>query len=401
MPLSSTLSNRPAAATRRLLRVGVVLALVLGMHWLAAQWVSRYREPFTPLAPANAPVEIELLKPQQIERQPAAAPPPKPQPAARAPRRPAPQPSQPSAPVLSALASPVTTSAAEPASASGTAPASAAAGQGGTQATPAGHASDAASAGVKFSVPPSGDLQYDTFYNGVQNATGTIHWRSDGRTYSLSVTMPVPFVGPFRYQSHGRIDAFGIAPDQYVEQRGKRPSDVAIFNRDTKQIVFTRTPDSLALPDGAQDRFSMLMQLAGLLRGNPDAYRPGVTREFFVVDNNSGEIWPITTIGDETVRTAEGMLETRHFMRLPRRPGDTRRIDLWLAPSLGWLPARMVQTEPGGAQIELLWHGRAQTDEENDNESAPLPGASDSSGPVNSTEPAVPGATHDDAPVSP
>ncbi|MEY8109884.1 DUF3108 domain-containing protein, partial [Burkholderia cenocepacia] len=42
----------------------------------------------------------------------------------------------------------------------------------------------------------------------------------------------------------------------------------------------------------------------------------------------------------------------------PRRDGDTRRIDMWLAPSLGWLPARLVQSEPNGAQIELLWHGR-------------------------------------------
>ena len=206
-------------------------------------------------------------------------------------------------------------------------------------------------------MPPSGDLRYDSFFNGMQNSPGTIHWRTDGQTYDLSVSMPVPFVGPFRYRSQGRIDGFGIAPDRYVEQRGKRPEDIAIFNRDTKEIVFTRTPNSLALPDGAQDRFSMLMQLAGLVRAEPVAYRPGVTRQFFVVDNNSGETWPITVIGDENVRTRAGFVATRHFMRLPRRAGDTRRIDMWLAPSLGWLPARLVQTEPNGSQIELLWSG--------------------------------------------
>ena len=61
-----------------------------------------------------------------------------------------------------------------------------------------------------------------------------------------------------------------------------------MFNRD-KKIGFTRTPKTLALPDGAQDRFSMVMQLASLVRGEPDAYKPGVTRQFFVVDNDSGE----------------------------------------------------------------------------------------------------------------
>ena len=49
-------------------------------------------------------------------------------------------------------------------------------------------------------------------------------------------------------------------------------------------------------------------------------------------------------------------------MRLPRRDGDRRRIDVWLAPSLGWLPARIVQTEPNGTQFELLWRGKLNAD---------------------------------------
>ncbi|KVP88841.1 hypothetical protein WJ95_13005 [Burkholderia ubonensis] len=354
------------APPRRWLRAGVALVVVLVLHALAALWFMRHREPFTPPAPAEVPVQIELLKPRPIERQPAQ---PAPKPAARpgAPKPAAPKPAKPAAaPSRPAPQEPVLTSTQ---TAADGVPAAAAASAGGTatdasgaSAAAAGGASGAATAGpassgVKFAAPPSGDLQYDAFFNGMQNSTGTIHWRTDGQTYELSVTMPVPFIGPFRYRSQGRVDAYGIAPDRYVEQRGKRPEDIAIFNREIRQVVFTRTPDNAPLPDGTQDRFSMLMQLSGLVRGNPDAYRRGVTQQFFVIDNNSGETWPITVIGDEPVQTAAGFIETRHFMRLPRRAGDTRRIDMWLAPSLGWLPARLVQTEPNGAQIELLWHG--------------------------------------------
>ncbi|KVG78793.1 hypothetical protein WJ36_22680 [Burkholderia ubonensis] len=349
------------APPHRWLRAGVALVVVLVLHALAALWFMRHREPFTPPAPAEVPVQIELLKPRPIERQPAqpapkpAARPGAPKPAAPKPAKPAAAPSRP-APQEPVLTSTQTAAEGVPAAASagGTASgASAAAAGGASGAATAGPASS----GVKFAAPPSGDLQYDAFFNGVQNSTGTIHWRTDGQTYELSVTMPVPFIGPFRYRSQGRVDAYGIAPDRYVEQRGKRPEDIAIFNREIRQVVFTRTPDNAPLPDGTQDRFSMLMQLSGLVRGNPDAYRRGVTQQFFVIDNNSGETWPITVIGDEPVQTAAGFIETRHFMRLPRRAGDTRRIDMWLAPSLGWLPARLVQTEPNGAQIELLWHG--------------------------------------------
>ncbi|OXH86366.1 hypothetical protein CA831_24290, partial [Burkholderia multivorans] len=65
----------------------------------------------------------------------------------------------------------------------------------------------------------------------------------------------------------------------------------------------TRTPNNAPLPDGVQDRFSMLIQLSSLVRGNPSAYKPGVTQQFFVIDNNSGENWPIAVIGDESVQT--------------------------------------------------------------------------------------------------
>ncbi|VWC28987.1 hypothetical protein BAR24066_06230 [Burkholderia arboris] len=357
---------RPShALPRRWLRVGIALVVVLVLHALAAFWLMRNRESFTPPPPAEIPVQIELLKPQPIERQ--SAPKAVEHPATPAPAAPgaaAPKPAPSPEPVLTATQ---TAERGEPpaaaSAASGVPGASGASGASDAHAASAAGASSAATPGpathgVKFAAPPSGDLQYDTFYNGMQNMIGTIRWRTDGHTYDLSVSMPVPFVGPFTYRSEGRIDAFGVAPDRYVEKRGKRPEDIAIFNREIRQVVFTRTPNNAPLPDGVQDRFSMLMQLSGLVRGNPAAYQPGVTQQFFVIDNNSGETWPITVIGNEQVQTQTGIIDARHFMRLPRRDGDTRRIDMWLAPSLGWLPARLVQTEPNGAQIELLWHGR-------------------------------------------
>ncbi|MCA7973328.1 DUF3108 domain-containing protein [Burkholderia sp. AU39826] len=360
MPMQPADLRPSYAPPRRWLRVGVALVAVLVLHALAGFWLMRNRESFTPPPPADIPVQIELLKPRPIERQPA---PPASKPVERpaapaAPKAAPPKPAPPDEPVLTSTQ---TAEHGEPPAAAASA-ASGVPGASGAHAAPAAGASAAtpgpAASGVKFAAPPSGDLQYDTFYNGMQNMIGTIRWRTDGHTYDLSVSMPVPFVGPFAYRSEGRIDAFGVAPDRYVEKRGKRPEDIAIFNREIRQVVFTRTPNNAPLPDGVQDRFSMLMQLSGLVRGNPSAYKPGVTQQFFVIDNNSGETWPITVIGDEQVQTQAGVIAARHFMRLPRRDGDTRRIDMWLAPSLGWLPARLVQTEPNGAQIELLWHGR-------------------------------------------
>ncbi|MDQ7980222.1 DUF3108 domain-containing protein [Paraburkholderia sp. SARCC-3016] len=422
-------AHSPRSLRWRWIAVLVVVAIA---HWIAAQWFERHRDTFKPADQQHVPVQVALLKPERIEQQPAGAPTPPATPAARqklpeqAPqphaltairpeRKPKKQPA-PRAPVTqstmaekaqpkpdeatSETASPVADAAASTAAstaasaAAGTA-ASAAAASGPQAGSPAQAASAAngtdsgsgnaahATPGVKFSVPPSGDLEYDTFYNGVRNQPGTIHWESDGHTYRLVISVPLPFVGTYSYESHGRVDAFGLAPDQYIETHGRRGQDVTVFNRETRQIAFTRTPKTLALQDGAQDRFSMIMQLASLVRGAPDAYQPGVTREFYVTDNDSGEIWPIETIGDETVRTQQGFVEARHFTRLPRRAGDRRRIDVWLAPSLGWLPVRFVQTEPNGTQVELLWHGET---------AAPNEGATNANDQNPGPQPATPSA---------
>ncbi|MGF6939397.1 hypothetical protein OKW41_008559 [Paraburkholderia sp. UCT70] len=348
-----------------------VLAAVAVVHWIAAQWFERNRVDLNPVNHEHVPVQVVLLTPERVERQPAPQPampaphPPAParKPAARPPREQhvmtALQPAKPNEPAATP-ASEVAASA-PPATANAN-PSAHANANGAVASAPAAASAPQASQGVKFSVPPSAELDYDTFYNGVRNAPGTIHWASDGQGYEMVVSVPLPFVGPFVFSSHGGIDAFGLAPAQYSEKRGRRAEDIAIFNRNDKKVGFTRTPASLPLPDGAQDRFSVVMQLASLVRGDPDAYKPGVTRQFFVVDTDSGENWPIETIGDETIRAAQGYLETRHFKRLPRHDGDQRRVDVWLAPSLGWLPARILQTEPNGTQFELVWRGKLNVD---------------------------------------
>ncbi|HVE07765.1 MAG TPA: DUF3108 domain-containing protein [Paraburkholderia sp.] len=417
--MSSSSAARPseplplAATHRRKLRWrwSAVLIAVVGAHWLAAQWFERHRDTFKPADAEHAPVQVALLKPERIEQTPAQAPSqvpatPTAKAPAAAPRRRAPAPrehvltavrpaqhapaavseSTPPSAASDAASTPLAPQVASDASiANAASAANAASGTGTAAGASTGNAQQAAP-GVKFSVPPSGDLQYDTFYNGVRNQPGTIHWSSDGHTYQLIVSVPLPFVGTYSYASHGRIDAFGLAPDQYVETHGRRGQDVTVFNRDTKQIAFTRTPKTLALEDGAQDRFSMIMQLASLVRGDPGAYKPGVTRQFYVTDNDSGEIWPIETIGDETVRTDQGFVDARHFMRLPRRAGDQRRLDVWLAPSIGWLPVRFVQTEPNGTQVELLWHGQLSADD---------------TGAANTPAPNPPSGNADSAPTPP
>ncbi|KAB0630889.1 DUF3108 domain-containing protein, partial [Burkholderia latens] len=89
------------ALPRHWLRAGIALVVVLVLHALAALWLTRNRDAFTPPAPAEIPVQIELLKPQPIERQPAPKPVDRPPaPATAKPAAAAPKPATAQEPVL-------------------------------------------------------------------------------------------------------------------------------------------------------------------------------------------------------------------------------------------------------------------------------------------------------------
>ncbi|CAN7168320.1 DUF3108 domain-containing protein [Caballeronia sp. LjRoot34] len=370
----------------------IVLLVVLALHWVAGRWVDRSGNASNPEPAEHVPVQVELLTPKPVVQAPVPVAPPRPAPKPK----PSPQPThaittaQTEQAAQATQAAQVAKAAQAAQAAQAEQAAQAAAAQAATAQAAAKAASDAAASqaaaaatGDKFSVPPSGELRYDTRINGVMNQIGNIHWLNDGQHYEMVVSIPLPFVGPYVYSSEGHIDGFGIAPEQYSEQRGRRAADITVFDRTTKQLVYTRTPNNQPLADGAQDRFSVVMQLSTLVRGSPDTYKPGVVRQFSVADNDSNEIWPIETVGDENVQTADGNIQARHFTRLPRREGDRRRLDIWLAPALGWLPVRILQTEPNGMQIEMLWRGKLQAPSTTPGQSgAGTPDASEDAAPV-------------------
>ncbi len=330
-----------------------VLAAVFIAHVLIALWFASHPTTLDDTPIPEIPITLIPLKPIAPPAPPAPAPKPvsKPRP---------PKPAQPAPP--DTLAAPATADTPGPQAASETV-----AGAGDTPGAPASSAqapapagpplTAAAANGDKFAPPPSVTLTYDALMNGVRNQTGELHWVNENGHYRLRVAVPIIFFGTFEFISEGGFDANGIAPSHYVEKRGRRAEYTTTFHRDgTPTLTFTRSGQSVPLAPGAQDRFSVMMQLASYARGNPERYtQVGVTHEFTVVDTDSSEVWPVQYVGSETLRTPQGYLETRHFTRLPRKAGDERRVDIWLAPALDWLPVRVKQTEPSGNEFELIF----------------------------------------------
>lgn len=353
-PDSRTRAGADPRAWRRRRWILVILLVVL-VHMLAVIGFLRMPGPLIPLDVSETPsLEAVLLPPPK----PVRPPPPIPQPEAKprpappqpAPPQPAPKvvetPPEPPAPAVATSDRGVKETVTGPGG-NGGAPAAAP-----TPAPPA-PPGPPAQDGEKYVAPPSATMHYASFVNGVQNPDGLIRWQQDGKHYRLSVETRVLWFR-FAFQSSGAMTENGLLPERYEEnRRGK--SEAARFDQAGGTVAFSPGTQA-ALPPGAQDRFSVFLQLVGRVRGNPQRYAsPGVTETFQVADTRDMQPMQVQYVGEEEIDTGRGMVRAKHFVRLQRHAGDKRRVEIWLAQALGWMPVRLRQTEPDGTQIDLVY----------------------------------------------
>ncbi|KTT27235.1 DUF3108 domain-containing protein, partial [Pseudacidovorax intermedius] len=225
-------------------------------------------------------------------------------------------------------------------------------GAGGTGTAPAG--TPTAGATVPLQLPGSVKLDFDaTGQQGMQPMSGVfgeLSWLQDGERYNARLALKVLFRTIRAQTSEGRIGPQGIAPDRFSD---RRRSEVAThFVRDTGEIVFSSANSRVPLQPGAQDRLSVLMQLTALVGGDPARYTAGRTISLQVAGPRDADLWTFRVEGDETVATPSGEHPARRLVRLPRREYD-QKIEVWLAPDLGWLPVRIRQTEANGDFADL------------------------------------------------
>ena len=205
-------------------------------------------------------------------------------------------------------------------------------------------------------MPPSAQLKYDVqaLRDGkVVYGSGKIAWRADGERYQVDGEASVLFFTVLNFQSVGAIDAFGVAPELYSEKRFRRPESLTRFERNSRLIRFSASDASFPRADGAQDRASIVWQLAAIGLGDPGRYTPGAALELFVAGVRDAEPWLIQVIGLEQTDTPAGSTEAWHVVRAPRPGSYEQKLDIWLAPQHWWYPVRLRFTETNGEYLDM------------------------------------------------
>ena len=180
-------------------------------------------------------------------------------------------------------------------------------------------------------------------------ANAELRWQNTGDTYDASMRVSALFLGSRSMASTGQLSPEGLAPKRFSDK--SRTEVAAHFEPEKNQISFSANTPTLPWVKGAQDRVSVFMQLAGMLAGNPAAFPIGSTISIYTVGPRDADTWTFLVEAEEKLVLPFGEVATVKLTRQPRREFD-QKVEIWYAPSLGYLPVRNKITQSNGDFID-------------------------------------------------
>ena len=189
------------------------------------------------------------------------------------------------------------------------------------------------------------------------SASAELLWQHDGQHYQARQELKVLFLGGRTQTSTGDITPRGLLPQRFGDR--SRSGKAAHFDYERGRVTFSANTPEPPLLAGTQDRLSIFVQLGALLAGAPERYPKGTRISLATVGASSADVWSFTVGAEETLHLPVGEVRALKLQRLPRRDHDyDQKAELWLAPSLGYLPARIQITQSNGdfADLRLRAH---------------------------------------------
>ncbi len=215
-----------------------------------------------------------------------------------------------------------------------------------------------APAAIKRAVelPPSADLHYElqARQRGFSlKGEAIVTWRAGSGKYSVVAESRLPVLGTITDdRSSGAVDAYGLAPAEFIEKRMRKDPTTTSFDREARALRFSESKKVYALKGGEQDRASITWQLAAVARGAGERFKAGSEWPFFVAGRRDAETWVFKVLKREKVRTGLGEVEAVLVARQPLPDKQDQTLEVWLAPQHEWYPVKLRFADGDKEQVE-------------------------------------------------
>ena len=180
-------------------------------------------------------------------------------------------------------------------------------------------------------------------------ASASISWKYQDSSYQVRHEIKAFLFGKRNQTSAGQMGVTGLLPTRFGDQF--RQEQAAHFDRAKGMLIYSANTPSQAIEEGAQDRVSLFVQLAGAMAGTPSLRAEGQQFGFQVVSAKQAEVWTFAVLGPEKIKLPLGEIDSLKIHRIPRNEYD-QKLELWLSPAYGYVPARLRITQANGDVIE-------------------------------------------------
>jgi Protein of unknown function (DUF3108) len=214
--------------------------------------------------------------------------------------------------------------------------------------------SDGLTQATAFKAPDSALLKYQVQgqVKGLNYwASAELAWQQDGQNYESRLSVSAFLLGSRTQMSKGTLGPEGLMPTRFGDK--SRSELAAHFQRDKGIISFSANSPDVPLLKGAQDRLSVVMQISSLFAGDPTRFPLGTMLSFQTVSQREAEVWHFLVEKEELLQLPSGEINAIKLNRKPRREFD-QQIELWFAPTLGYLPVRLRITNANGDVVDQL-----------------------------------------------
>lgn len=191
-------------------------------------------------------------------------------------------------------------------------------------------------------------------YRGPLNGSAQVEWLRQGRDYQVHLDVDLGLISR-RMSSQGRLTPEGIAPQRYDEETklvlmDPRRARVLFLGADVQLAHGAREP----VPAGAQDSASQFVQLTWLFLTGREPLLAGHAVRFPLVLPRRQYAWQYDVVGEETLDTPMGPIATWHLKPARTAAGGDLLAEVWLAPSLQYLPVRILIRQDAETHIDLV-----------------------------------------------
>lgn len=202
--------------------------------------------------------------------------------------------------------------------------------------------------------PQKLSVQYELSRNGIVMVEVIDTLTHDGKSYRIDSdgrgkgVFALSNRGSIKRESRGIVDAAGIRPVEFRDQRGDRKPEFARFDW-TKRLVTEERDGKVEMAKivgPMQDRLSFLWSFV---------FAPpiGKVLELDVADGRGVSRFRYLNHGAEKLKTPAGEMDTVRLVK-QKDGGDDRGTEIWLAVRNNFVPVRVLVVEKDGTRLDQV-----------------------------------------------